>query len=201
MKYVLAIIIGYAIGNIAPAYFVGKKIGSIDIREHGSGNAGATNVWRVLGARPGIFVFVIDMLKGVIAVVIGKALGGEMGAALAGCAVILGHDYPALLGFKGGKGVSTSFGVVLCLAPWVLITCSIIGIIIIKTTRYVSLGSICGMILAPIFMIVYNYPNKYTYVGLFIAILGVYRHRSNIKRLLNGTENKLSSGSLRFFNK
>ena len=201
MKYVLAIIIGYVLGNIAPSYFVGKKLRNIDIREHGSGNAGATNTWRVLGARPGIFVFVIDMLKGVIAVAIGNALGGETGAMLAGGAVILGHNYPVILGFKGGKGVATSIGVVLYLMPWVAVTCGIIGAIIIRTTRYVSLASICGMISAPIFAAIYGNEKKYVFMTLFIAILGIYRHRSNIKRLLNGTESKVNLVGKRFFNK
>lgn len=191
MRYILAIIIGYLMGNIAPSYFAGKLLGNIDIRNHGSGNAGATNVWRVLGTRPGIIVFILDVLKGFLAAMIGNLLGGQLGAALAGCAVIIGHDYPIFLHFKGGKGISTSFGVLLYLAPLVPLTALIIGIIIIYNTCYVSLASIVGVILAPILTALYRYPKQYVFVALLIMVLGLYRHKDNIKRLLNGTENKI----------
>lgn len=192
MRYILAIIIAYLMGNITPSYFAGKLLRDIDIRNHGSGNAGATNTLRVLGTRAGIMVFILDVLKGFFAAMIGKLLGGQLGAALAGCAVIAGHDYPILLKFKGGKGISTSFGVLLYLAPWVSITGLIIGIIIIYNTRYVSLASIVGVILAPILTALYGCPKQYIFVALFITVLGLYRHKANIKRLLNGTENKIN---------
>lgn len=193
MKYFIIIVISYLLGNISSAYILGKLFTKKDVRDYGSGSAGATNALRTFGKKIGAMVLLGDVLKGVIAVIIGKNIGGDTGAYLAGAFVIIGHNWPALLGFKGGKGVATTIGVVLMIDVKLTLTCVVLGIIIIAITRMVSLGSVSGMALAPVVAIVFTKPFDLAFFifCLFIAGMSIYRHKDNIKRIMNGTERKL----------
>ncbi|HCX62225.1 glycerol-3-phosphate 1-O-acyltransferase PlsY [Sedimentibacter sp.] len=193
MKYFIIAIISYLLGNISTAYILGKIFTKKDVRDYGSGSAGATNALRTFGKKIGAMVLLGDVLKGVIAVVIGKNIGADTGAYLAGAFVIIGHNWPALLGFKGGKGVATTIGVVLMIDVKLALTCVLLGIIIIAITRMVSLGSVSGMALAPVVAIIFTKPFDLAFFifCLFVAGMSIYRHKDNIKRIMNGTERKI----------
>ncbi|WP_353097372.1 glycerol-3-phosphate 1-O-acyltransferase PlsY [Tissierella praeacuta] len=193
MRMFITILLSYLIGCFSSAYFLGKISRNIDIREYGSGNAGATNALRVLGKKIGILTFLLDILKGIIAVLIGRYISGFYGSILAGIFVVLGHDFPIFLRFKGGKGVATSFGVLLLLNWKVALVCLVVASSIIIFTRYVSLGSIIASICTPFAMVLTLKPvNKYLYItACILAALSVYRHKANIVRLYRGEENKL----------
>ncbi|WP_313340469.1 glycerol-3-phosphate 1-O-acyltransferase PlsY [Sedimentibacter sp.] len=193
MKYFIIAIISYLLGNISFAYILGKIFTKKDVRDFGSGSAGATNALRTFGKKIGIMVFFGDVLKGVIAVLIGKNIGGDTGAYLAGASVIIGHNWPVLLGFKGGKGVATTIGVVFMINIKLTLICFVLGVIIIIITRTVSMGSIFGMAMAPVVAIVFIKPFDLAFFlfCLFIAGMSIYRHKDNIKRLIKGTERKI----------
>jgi len=187
----LAIALSYIIGSISTAYIVVKAVKGIDIRTVGSGNAGATNVKRVLGTGPAIIVLALDIVKGVLAVNIGRWAGGEVASLACGVAVVVGHNWPLFFGLKGGKGSATSLGVILTVSPMVTILVLVIGVGTIAVTKYVSLGSI---IVAPIYVIAMaiTYQTvRHTIFALILAIMVLYRHRENIVRLLEGRESKL----------
>ncbi len=190
---ILAIIISYFIGNFSTSLLISKFWAGIDIRKHGSGNAGATNVLRTLGIKAGILTFLGDALKGVIAVWIGRKIGGEDIALLCGIAVVMGHNWPVLFGFKGGKGISTSIGIVFAVYAPIAVICILIGIVMIIRTRYISLGSIIGISLLPLLFLTISF--KYFLFGLALAIMALFRHSANIRRLLHGTESKLGEKS------
>ncbi len=191
--YALIIIISYLLGNISFAYILGKLIMKKDVRKYGSGNSGATNALRVFGPKIAIIAFIGDLLKGIIAVYIGRKIGAEIGAYIAGITVIIGHNWPVLLKFKGGKGITTSIGVMLMINPIVSIICFGIGFPIAFFTRTVSLGSLIGMILAVFVVGLFIRPfNVELFIfTLIIVIMAIYMHRGNISRLLKGEENKL----------
>jgi len=189
--FILMLIISYLVGSISSAHFICQKFYSIDIRKYGSGNPGATNVLRVLGTKPALVVFLADLLKGLIMVTIGRLVGGENLALLAAIAVVVGHDWSIFLNFKGGKGIATSFGVIIGVFPKVAPLLLIISIAVIYIWRYVSLGSITSAVFLPILLLIYRYPAKHVAVGLILGAIAVYRHWDNIKRLLAGKENKL----------
>lgn len=191
MKLFILIIVSYLLGSIPSSFIAGKIAGNIDIRQYGSGNAGATNVLRVLGLKAAIPVFLADVLKGVLATLIGKRMGGDALAALAGFAAIVGHNWPVFLNFRGGKGIATSFGVLLVLFPLISFILFMAGVIVIAITRYVSLGSITAAVLFPILLLIFGYEWKMVLFGIAVGSLAIYRHRSNITRLLEGRENKL----------
>lgn len=186
-------LISYFIGNFCSAYILGRIFKKEDIRESGSKNAGATNALRVFGKKIGIFAFILDVLKGMLAVNIGNKLFGYNGMLIASIFVIVGHNYPVLLGFKGGKGMAASIGVMLSLHWPTALVCIVIGVLVIAKTRYVSLGSIIAAALVPIIGSIMNRPfNKgYFITTLILAIMAIYRHRSNIKRLINKEEFKI----------
>ncbi|MCI5628935.1 MAG: glycerol-3-phosphate 1-O-acyltransferase PlsY [Clostridium sp.] len=196
LVYLIIIITAYLLGNISTSYIVAKRLAGVDIRTQGSGNAGSTNVLRTLGKKAGALTFIGDVLKGLIAVLIARfiAYGANLDnttcAYIAVVAVVLGHNYPVFLGFKGGKGVATSLGSMLGMNPLVALLCLGFFIIIVAITKYVSLGSILGIGLSPIIMMI-NHNNKGVLVTLFLTISVVITHKENIKRLLNGTERKL----------
>lgn len=192
-KYLLAAIIGYLIGNFAPSYFLGKITRNIDIRDHGSGNAGATNTFRVLGVRAGVIVFICDVLKGVLATLIGLWITkSQFGGALSGGMAVIGHNWPVFLSFKGGKGIASSFGLIITLFPGIGLILFAVAAILTLSTKYVSLGSISGAVLFPILLILFKQPFPMIIIGAALALIAVYRHKDNIKRLLNGRENKIS---------
>ncbi|NLZ52662.1 MAG: glycerol-3-phosphate 1-O-acyltransferase PlsY [Thermoanaerobacteraceae bacterium] len=191
IKTIVFIIVSYLVGSISFAYFICRKFYATDIRQYGSGNPGSTNVLRVLGTKPALIVFMADLLKGLITVSIGRLVGGENLALLSAVAVVVGHDWSIFLNFKGGKGIATSFGVIIGLFPKVAPVLLIIGISVIYISRYVSLGSISSAIMLPILLILFKYPVKHIIFGLILGIIAVYRHRDNLERLLAGKENKL----------
>ena len=196
LVYLIIIITAYLLGNISTPYIVAKRLAGVDIRTQGSGNAGSTNVLRTLGKKAGALTFIGDVLKGLIAVLIARLIAYGVNlddttcAYIAVVAVVLGHNYPVFLGFKGGKGVATSLGSMLGMNPLVALLCLGFFIIIVAITKYVSLGSILGIGLSPIIMMI-NHNTKGVLVTLFLAISVAITHRENIKRLLNGTERKL----------
>ncbi len=202
------LLISYLFGSFPTAIIAGKILRKIDIREHGSGNAGATNVFRVLGWKAGITVLLIDMLKGFIPVFWLAPLIYS-GAReyliyyqiLAAVGAIAGHVWTIFAGFKGGKGVGTSAGVFLGLAPWPLTVALIVFIIVVALTRYVSLGSLLAALTFLTILLMQKYvwampiSDVLIYLGTAVVILIWYAHRSNIKRLLQGKENKISFSS------
>ncbi|MEA5095844.1 Glycerol-3-phosphate acyltransferase [bioreactor metagenome] len=192
MNYFFIAIISYLLGNISFAYILGKIFTKKDVRDYGSGNAGATNAIRAFGKKIGAMVFIGDVLKGVIAVLIGKTLG-VTGMYLAGAMVIIGHNWPVFLNFKGGKGVATTIGVMIIASPFVTMICFVLGLVVIIATRTVSLGSIIGMAMAPLAAGIFVRPFDMSLFifCLFIGTMAIYRHKENIKRILNGKENKL----------
>ncbi len=186
----------YVLGSLSFAYFAGRLLKGVDLRKVGSGNLGATNTLRELGTLPGVIVLLLDVAKGAVAVWLGStfATDGQWWLVLAcGLAAIAGHNWPFYLQFKGGKGVATAAGVMLGIFSLPLLCAMAIALIIIAVTRYVSLGSIIGSFLLPIF--VYLFEMKLSpelWFAVLIAAVVILRHHSNIRRLMNGTEKKLS---------
>lgn len=170
-----------------------KKIKKIDIRNLGSGNAGATNTLRVLGIGPALSVLLLDVLKGIVAILLGMTFSGEDWViALCGLAAIVGHNWPIYYGFRGGKGVATTIGVLAMLMFFEALFAGMIAIIIIILTRYVSLGALLFMVFTTIFSIFSkSVPDAYVYLAITVTLISFWRHRSNIERLLNGTESKV----------
>ncbi len=192
--YVLAAVIGYFIGNFSPSYLLGKFSKDIDIRNYGSGNAGTTNAMRVLGTKTGLIVFLCDVIKGAVATWLGMQLtsGSPLGGAVSGCMAVIGHNWPCLLRFRGGKGIACSFGLILVLFPKIGLLLFLIVVALVLATRYVSLGSISAAILFPVLLAIFREPPEMILVGVLLALLALFRHKENIKRLLNGQENKFS---------
>lgn len=186
---VLIIISAYLIGSIPFGFLLARFWKGIDIRKHGSGNIGATNVWRTLGKGPGIIVLLLDALKGVTAVMLAKQLGTNdlvaLGAALA---VMAGHSFPLWLGFKGGKIIATGAGAVLAITPVPLLLALLVWVTTVALSRYVSLGSILAAISLPIWVALFDREPSTLVFSLLAASFAVWKHSSNIKRLLNGTE-------------
>ncbi|MBD2861330.1 MULTISPECIES: glycerol-3-phosphate 1-O-acyltransferase PlsY [Paenibacillus] len=189
------VIVAYLLGSISFSFLYGKWFKGIDIRKHGSGNAGATNTLRVIGVGPAIAVLLLDAAKGIGAVWIGKWLGAGSDVSyipiLAGLAAIAGHNWPIYFGFKGGKGIATTIGVAatLCFIP-ALIT-GIAAILLIAATRYVSLGSLVFTGLMPVLVWLMDYPVDVFWGILLIAIFAFVRHRTNIVKLVKGKESKI----------
>ena len=187
---ILAVIGCYLIGNISPAIMLGKLIARTDIRKHGSGNAGTTNVLRTLGPKAAIVTLLVDILKGVAAVLIGRYFGGQDLAMLCGLAVFMGHIWPALYGFRGGKGIATAAGVIITVEPLLGGIVAGIALLTIALTRRVSVGALLAAAVMP-FVANYFDP-KYLSWAIIISLIIVFKHRANIKRLLSGQEPKLS---------
>ena len=195
MKYVLWVVIAvaaYFLGNFSTGLIVGKAFGNIDIRKTGSGNAGTTNIMRTLGWLPSVLTLIGDALKAFIAVKLGKWIGGEIGGYIAGIAVLLGHNWPVLFEFKGGKGMASSLGIIFANEPWLALVLLVMQIVIVGLTRYMSVASICTAVAYPIIVAVCH-PDNAGYI-VFAAIMGVlalFCHRANIQRLINHSENRL----------
>ncbi|WP_177237630.1 glycerol-3-phosphate 1-O-acyltransferase PlsY [Paenibacillus sp. 1_12] len=193
--YVIPILIGYLLGSVSFSFLAGKLLKGIDIRNHGSGNAGATNTLRVLGVAPGITVLLLDALKGVIAVLLGSWLGdgSSLLLVLCGVAAIAGHNWPIFFGFRGGKGIATTIGVMITLAFVPVLIAIAATVIVIAITRYVSLGSLLLTALLPILIWTMGRPMEIFVLSLILFVFAWYRHRSNIVKLLKGQENKLGA--------
>jgi len=200
----LAIVLAYLVGSIPTALVTGKLLRGIDIRQHGSGNAGGTNVFRVLGWKPGVAVMLVDVFKGFVASYIvpqlaysSAVLSADLLALLCGIAAIIGHIWTVFAGFRGGKGVGTAAGVLLALyPPLVVLICFAVFLLVLFMTRIVSVSSMSAGVAFPtvlsLFRYVWQQPVSviYYYFSFFAALLILFTHRSNIKRLLNGTENR-----------
>ena len=193
MNYVIIAVIAYLLGSISFGMIVAKLKGGPNLREVGSKNTGATNVLRVMGVKTGFLVFALDILKALIACIIGRVWMGLNGAMVAGLAVVIGHNWPCFFQFKGGKGVASTLAVMLMTFPIPACICYVIAIALILYTRYVSLGSITLAALFAGMVIATNWANWLVILWvLVIAGLLIWRHHANIGRLLKGCENKLS---------
>lgn len=202
MFRLICILLGYFIGCIQSAFIVGKLMGNIDIREHGSGNAGTTNITRVLGAKAGLIVFVLDILKGILSFVlcslIFKGGGTFLGSAsilsgvYGGFGAILGHDFPFYLNFKGGKGTATTLGFILFINPYVAVITYVFGFIVVFITRYISLASLVMTLACFLLMILFKLETEAIIIMFLVMVLSYYQHLSNIKRLIKKEENKFS---------
>ena len=194
LNYIIVAVLAYLLGSISFGMIVAKLAGGPNLREVGSKNTGATNVLRVMGLKIGLIVFVLDILKALIACIIGRCWMGLNGAMVAGLAVVIGHNWPCFFQFKGGKGVASTLAVMLMTFPVPAVICYIVAIVLIATTRYVSLGSITLAALFAVMVIATNWANWLVILWvLIIAGLLIWRHHANIGRLLHGTENKLGS--------
>ncbi len=189
--YVVQCIIGYLLGSIPFGVLI-SKIWNFDIQQHGSGNIGAANVYRLLGAAAGGVVFVLDYLKGFLAVSIGYWMGGDPVSILVlAASVIVGHVFPVFLRFKGGKGVATSFGVLAGIAPDIFLLVLVFALVMLVTTRYVSLTSMVSAVLAGGLMFAFHEPIPYCLFSSAVALFLIFSHAKNIRRLLQGTEPRL----------
>jgi glycerol-3-phosphate acyltransferase PlsY len=183
---------GYIIGNIQASILISSVFIKKDIRKYGSGNAGSTNMLRVFGWKSAAATFLIDFAKGVGAAVLGFGIMGEAGCAIAGVAAILGHNYPALFGFRGGKGVATSYGVALVMFPLLAVGSGVATLLIALVTRYMSLGSILGLGVFCVGMFIFRFTSTpYVVAACIMFALVIFTHRGNLMRLFKGGENKL----------
>lgn len=192
--YVWVLLVSYLIGSISFSYWITRFMKGIDIRRHGSGNAGATNMLRVVGKGPAAAVFILDALKGMAAVGLAAAVADDATLMMAaGVAAIIGHNWPVFLGFRGGKGIATTIGVTALLTLAAALISGVAAIIVILLTRYVSLGSLIFAAGLPLMIAFLDYPTPYIYLSLVITLMAFFRHSTNIRRLLTGTESKLGS--------
>lgn len=193
MRFILAAVIAYLIGNISFSLLIGKLFFKKDVRNYGSGNAGTTNMIRAFGAKIGVITFIGDALKGMLAAYIGKKIGGIDGCYIAGIMVIIGHNWPVFLKFKGGKGVATTIGVMLYVLPIPTFICFVIGVSIAFFTRIVSLGSLIGVGISPIaiLLVVRPFDVKLFVFSLIYTAMCLFKHRGNIVRLIKKEERKL----------
>ena len=208
--YIIMAIIAYLIGSINFSVILSKKMAGFDVREKGSGNAGSTNMLRSVGKKAAAITLICDILKGVVSIGIAILLGNvienmnrELLLQIAGIAVVIGHTFPIFFGFKGGKGVATSLGVIL-MSNWQIGSiCLVFALVLMVLTKMVSLGSCAAAVLFPVLTLFIN--TNYTVLSegnsgkvyliysILLAVSVLFTHRSNIKRILNGTENKVGS--------
>ena len=202
---VITAIIAYLIGSINFSVILSKKMAGFDVREKGSGNAGTTNMLRSVGKKAAALTLICDVLKGIVAILIAMFIGWafkienqSLLVQIAGIAVVLGHTFPIFFGFKGGKGVATSLGI-LIMSNWQIgLICLVFGVLLIALTRMVSLGSCAAAVLFPVLtlFITDNYivsqGSGYLIYSIILAIIVLFNHRSNIKRIMSGTENRIS---------
>ncbi|MBP3215445.1 MAG: glycerol-3-phosphate 1-O-acyltransferase PlsY [Clostridium sp.] len=207
MERVISLLIGYVFGLLQSGYLYGKFVKNTDIRQHGSGNAGSTNILRVFGVKSALIVFLGDFFKAVVAMFIVRKLfggtgNGDLYAMYAALGVTLGHDFPFYMNFKGGKGIASMAGILTAMDLRITAVCLLIFVAVVYLTRFVSLGSILVSIAFGVMNIYFcwkgyynvlpgNCPEVYA-ITLFLTGLAIQRHHANIGRLLSGTENKIS---------
>ena len=193
---ILALFASYLVGSLPTAYLIGKTKG-IDIRTIGSGNVGATNALRALGAGAGLAVFLIDALKGAVAVrlIPHMMMGTAPSAVELGCglAAVLGHDFPWALRFRGGKGVATTIGVLAAAQPWIAVWVVATWLVVFGLARYVSLGSLAAAVAIPIAQWSAHHALPDVAIGAVLAMLIIVQHRSNVRRLFSGAEHRFAA--------
>ena len=208
VAYIIMAAIAYLIGSINFSVIISKKMAGFDVREKGSGNAGSTNVLRTVGKKAAIITLVCDILKGVVSVLIALLVGAIAGESansaivveIAALAVVIGHTFPVFFGFRGGKGVATSLGVILIVNWKIGLICLVFALALMALTRMVSLGSISASVLFAVLTMFIrdsyiggiDFDFSFIIFGILLAALVIFNHRSNLKRIINGTENKLS---------
>lgn len=187
-----AIFLGaYLLGAIPFAYFAGRFKG-VDVRQHGSGNVGTTNAFRLLGVKMGVLVLVGDALKGALAALIGYWAFGAWGGILGGLLAMVGHSWNPYFGFKpSGKGVASGFGIILVLMPKITLIALLLFILVVALSRYVSLGSVLAALSVGIMVFLFQEPLAYKVFAVLAVSVVIFRHKSNMQRILNGTENRL----------
>lgn len=206
---IITAIIAYLIGSVNFSVILSKKMAGFDVREKGSGNAGTTNMLRSVGKKAAALTLICDVLKGVVAILIAMFIGWafkvenqSLLVQIAGIAVVLGHTFPIFFGFKGGKGVATSLGILL-ISNWQIgLICLVFALVLMVLTKMVSVGSCAAAVLFPVLTLFINdnytvltegkNGSSYFIYSVILAIIVLYNHRSNIKRIFNGTENKIS---------
>lgn len=204
LVYIIVAVVAYLLGSISFSVIISKKMAGFDVREKGSGNAGTTNVLRSVGKKAAVITLILDVLKGVLAVLVAYIAGNIVKEGvdkalliqIAGLLVIVGHTFPIFFGFKGGKGIATALGVLLITNWNIGLICLVFALVLMALTKMVSLGSISAAILFPVLILfmphtAYLVDGNYIIYSILIAVLVVFNHRANVKRLLNGTENKL----------
>lgn len=192
MKWVLCVVAGYLIGNLQTSVLVSRAMYRDDVRRHGSGNAGTTNMLRVFGIGPGALTFAGDLIKGVAGVALGRLIAGEYGGYVAGLFVVLGHDFPALFGFRGGKGVASTLGIAWAISPIIAAATSVLTFGVIFITKTVSLGSLLGALLFFVLLLIFEWGNTFKLIfAAALIVLILIRHMENIRRLVKGDEAKL----------
>ena len=202
---IIIAIIAYLIGSINFSVIISKKMAGFDVREKGSGNAVTTNMLRSVGKKGAAITLICDILKGVVAILIAMFIGWafkvenqSLLVQIAGIAVVIGHTFPIFFGFKGGKGVATSLGILIMTNWQIGLICLVFGIVLIALTRMVSLGSCTAAVLFPVLTLfisenyIVSQGSGYFVYSVILAIIVLFNHRSNIKRILSGTENKIS---------
>ena len=203
--YILMAVIAYAIGSVNFSVIISKRVAGFDVREKGSGNAGTTNMLRSVGKGAAALTLVLDILKGLVVILLAKFVVAKIASGsneailvqLAGFFVVVGHTFPMFFGFKGGKGVATSLGVLLIINPEIGGICLVFALLEMALTRMVSVGSINAALLFPVLTIFINYnyiADGYNYIifGIAMAAFVIFNHRTNLKRIYNGTENRIS---------
>ena len=204
-SYIIVAIVAYLLGSISFSVIISKKMAGFDVREKGSGNAGTTNMLRSVGKGAAALTLLADALKGVVAILFAIIVGAivkdtdkALLVQIAGIAVVLGHTFPIFFGFKGGKGIATSLGVLLMTNWKIALICLVFALVLMALTKMVSMGSVGAAILFPVLVLFINTNYtvsegiSYFVYSVILAVLVAFNHRSNIKRILNGTENKLS---------
>ena len=202
---IITAIVAYLIGSVNFSVIFSKKFAGFDVREKGSGNAGSTNMLRSVGKGAAVLTLLCDLLKGVVAILIAIAIGSIFNVSdkallvqIAGVAVVIGHTFPIFFGFKGGKGVATSLGILLMTNWQIGLICLVFALVLIILTQMVSLGSCAAAILFPVLTLfikqhfIVEDGSGYFIYSIILAIIVLYNHRENIKRMLNGTENRIS---------
>ena len=203
--YIVMAIIAYAIGSVNFSVIFSKKFAGFDVRQKGSGNAGTTNMLRSVGKKAAALTLICDILKGVVSILIALLLGSlfkventALLVQISAIAVVIGHTFPIFFGFKGGKGVATSFGILIMTKWQIGLICLVFGLVLIILTRMVSLGACAAAILYPVLTLfitehyITGSNNSYLIYSIILAVIVLFNHRSNIKRILSGKENKIS---------
>ncbi|MDW3024838.1 MAG: glycerol-3-phosphate 1-O-acyltransferase PlsY [Alphaproteobacteria bacterium] len=189
MLYIIGIVVSYLLGSIPMGLILTKMMGRGDLRRVGSGNIGATNVMRVGGLRMAGLAWLLDMAKAILAVFIGKYIGGDAFGAWCGFVAIVGHCYPVWLRFKGGKGISSLFGVLLAVSPVAFVVCGVEWLLVALTSGFSSLGAVVVFCLIPVLGFVIGPDTGFAFLA--IGLLCMWRHHENIRRLISGTESKI----------